>query len=55
LAAAVLFLTAAPSIAGWIEDRDGRTVIHVKLFDLPDPADHSPANRADVAAVRLFK
>ena len=43
------------SQAGWVEDRDGRTVIHVKLFDLPDPASLDAANRAGVAAVKAFK
>ena len=41
--------------AGWIEDRAGKTVIHVKLFDLPDPASPDPASRAGVAAVEAFK
>lgn len=41
--------------AGWVEDRDGRTVIHVKLFDLPDPASLDAASRAGMAAVDAFK
>ncbi|MEI6563523.1 MAG: extracellular solute-binding protein [bacterium] len=43
------------SLAGWVEDRDGRTVIHVKLFDLPDVASPDVASRAGVAAVEAFK
>jgi len=43
------------SRAGWVEDRDGRTIIHVKLFDLPDPASADAASRAGVAAVDDFK
>ena len=43
------------SRAGWIEDRDGGTVIHVKLFDLPDPASADVASRAGVEAVEAFK
>ncbi|MFH0878991.1 MAG: extracellular solute-binding protein [Lentisphaerota bacterium] len=49
------FLIAFQAGAGWIEDRDGTTVIHVKLFDLPDPSRIDPATRADAAAVREFK
>lgn len=41
--------------AGWIEDRPGGTVIHVKLFDLPDPTSADPASRARLAAVEAFK
>ncbi len=41
--------------AGWIEDRDGKTVIHIKLFDLPDPSSADVASRAGVAAVESFK
>ncbi len=41
--------------AGWVEDRDGRTVIHVKLFDLPNPSSSDAANRSGVAAVEAFK
>lgn len=56
---ALLFflLLALPRLAsaGWIEDREGRTVIHVKLFDLPDPASPDPASRSGIAAVEAFK
>ncbi len=41
--------------AGWIEDRDGQTVIHVKLFDLPEPARTDPYSRAQLAGVRAFE
>ena len=43
------------SRAGWVEDCDGRTILHVKLFDLPDPASSDAASRAGVAAVEAFK
>jgi len=39
---------------GWIEDRDGKTIIHVKLFDLPDPSRTDTSTRADAAAVKEF-
>ncbi len=48
-------LAASCSPAGWIEDRAGSTVIHVKLFDLPDPTSPDVASRAGVAAVETFK
>jgi ABC-type sugar transport system permease subunit len=46
---------AGQAVAGWIEDRDGKTVIHVRLFDLPDPASPDVASRAGVEAVEAFK
>ncbi len=39
---------------GWVEDRDGRTILHVSLFALPDPSRTDTATRADVAAAREF-
>jgi len=51
----LLLLLPLLSHAGWVEDRDGRTVLHVKLFDLPDPASSDAASRAGVAAVDAFK
>lgn len=51
----LLLLVAHPAVAGWIEDRDGKTIIHVKVFRLPDPSDTSANNRAEVAGVRAFK
>ncbi len=50
----VFLFSVLPSRAGWIEDRDGRTIIHVSLFDLPDPSKTDTASRSDVAAVREF-
>ena len=49
------FVTAVQAPAGWIEDRDGKTVIHVRLFDLPDPSSPDVASRAGVEAVESFK
>ena len=56
----LLGLVAAPSVyAGWVEDKDGMSIIHVKVFWLPDPTDPAtstlPSVRADLAAVKLFK
>src|ERR1051325_5146405 len=50
----LLAICLPQSRAGWIEDRDGKTVIHVKLFSLPDPSNTDTYNRAEVAAVRAF-
>lgn len=41
--------------AGEIEDRDGVTVIHLKVANLPDSSRTDTASRADVAAVQQFK
>ena len=49
-----LFLSAVPARGGWIEDREGKTIIHVSLFELPDPSRTDPASRASVAAVKEF-
>jgi len=45
-----------PAGAGWIEDRDGKTVIHVKLDSLlmPDPNRTDTGTRANAAAVKEF-
>ena len=41
--------------AGWVEEKDGKTVIHVLLFTLPDPSRTDTFTRAEVAAVNEFK
>ncbi|HAI14798.1 MAG TPA: hypothetical protein DCM28_24035 [Phycisphaerales bacterium] len=41
--------------AGWVESKDGVTVIHIKVANLPDPSRMDTAGRADVAAVQQFK
>lgn len=52
---AACFLLATAE-AGWIEDRpDGSTVIHVKLYDLPDPTRTDTGSQAAVAVVDAFK
>jgi len=54
--AAVLVVLAAacPATAGWIEDRDGKTIIHVKLWALPDATRTDTYTRAEVAGVKEF-
>ena len=51
----VIAVTALQAGAGSVEDRDGKTIIHVTVFTLPDPADTSTVNRGEVAGVNLFK
>ncbi len=41
--------------AGYIEEKDGKTIIHVKVFKLPDPSRNDTFTRSEVAAVNLFK
>ncbi len=41
--------------AGYIEEKDGKTIIHVKVWGLPDPASVSTTERANVAVVRQFR
>lgn len=43
-----------PLHAGWIEDRDGKTIIHVKAWDLPNPTDPRTNKRADWAVIKAF-
>jgi len=40
--------------AGWVEDAGGKTIIHVKLWQLPDPALTDTATRAQAAVVKEF-
>jgi multiple sugar transport system permease protein len=40
--------------AGWVESRGDRTIIHVKVFDLPDRSRTDTPTRADAATVRAF-
>jgi len=47
-------LTAAHAHGGWIEDADGKTIIHVKIWRLPDPSMTDTWTRAEVAVVREF-
>lgn len=55
IAAAWLLALSGSALAGWIEDRDGKTVIHVRLFDMPDPTSSDVASRAGVEAVEAFR
>jgi len=41
--------------AGYIEEKDGKTIIHVTVSQLPNPSDPSTNARADVAVVRKFR
>ena len=42
--------------AGWIEDcPDGSTMIHLKVYSLPDPANPDASERANVAVVKQFR
>jgi ABC-type sugar transport system permease subunit/ABC-type glycerol-3-phosphate transport system substrate-binding protein len=50
----LVFAAVSPARAGWIEERDGKTVIHVKVFALPDPTRADTATRANAAVVKEF-
>lgn len=54
MAAFLLAAAIPPAEAGRVEQAGDRTIIHVKLFDLPDPTRTDAATRADAAAVREF-
>lgn len=40
--------------AGYIEEKDGKTIIHVKVANLPDPNKTDTVSRADVEVVKAF-
>lgn len=50
----LLFLFSFKVKAGWIEDRDGKTIIHVKVWALPDARATSPVKMADYAVFQSF-
>ena len=45
---------AADARAGWVEDRPGKTVIHVKLPYLPNSSSPAPGTQADWAVIKEF-
>ncbi len=51
--ACMIFTTSLS--AGWVEDRgDGTTVVHIKVYSLPMPADSSPPARANLEIHKRF-
>lgn len=52
--AALLVVACGVARAGWIEEREDRTVIHLKLFEVPDPSRREANIRADATVVREF-
>jgi len=52
----VVLLLVIPTVAraGWIEDADGKTIIHVTADQLPDPSRSGVNDRAEVEGVRAF-
>lgn len=44
-----------PAYAGWVETRDGKDYIHLKVFSLPDPNNTFVMNRIDLAVLREFR
>jgi ABC-type sugar transport system permease subunit len=41
--------------AGWLERADGKTIIHLDVWSLPDPNNPDTYTRAEVAGVKRFK
>jgi multiple sugar transport system permease protein len=41
--------------AGYIEEKNGKTIIHVKVYQLPDPSNPDTVTRADVEVVKQFR
>jgi len=51
----VFLLTAIPSASGgYVEEKDGKTIVNLKAWSLPDPTDPNPAAQADVEVVKEF-
>jgi multiple sugar transport system permease protein len=51
----LLFTMAKPLVAGSIEERDGKTIIHIISAVSPDAIQTNAVSRADVAALEQFK
>lgn len=51
---ASIFALVSVVEAGWIEERDGETIIHVEAWTLPDPSRTDTATRAKVAVLKAF-
>ena len=51
----VICALATYARAGWIEDRGGKTIIHVSLFYLPDPSRTDAPTRADTEVIARFR
>jgi ABC-type sugar transport system permease subunit/ABC-type glycerol-3-phosphate transport system substrate-binding protein len=49
-----LRFAALPAVAGWIEPAPRGPVLHLTLFDLPDPSRTDPSTRAELAVQRAF-
>ena len=49
-----LFFIFCSAFAGHIEEINGKTIIHVKVFQLPDPTRTDAYTRAECAAVKAF-
>ncbi len=52
---AFILFTSTVLHAGFIEEKNGKTIIHVKVWSLPDPSRNDTFTRAEVAAVNYFK
>ncbi len=48
-------LWACSAAAGWIEEKDGKTIIHIKVYWLPNPGSTDPNSRAAMETVKEFK
>ncbi len=51
---ALAALAAVPAAAGWLEQTPSNLVLHLTVFNLPDPARTDPATRAELAVQREF-
>ncbi len=51
----ITFFTLHDSFAGWIEEKDGRTIIHVKVYSMPSPGATDPASKAAELTIMEFK
>lgn len=47
-------LLSFTTYGGYIEDKDGKTIIHVKAWDLPDAKSSAPNAIADYAVLKSF-
>ena len=52
---ALILLISTTARAGYIEEKNGKTIIHVTVSNLPDPTSMATNTRADVEVVRQFR
>jgi len=51
---AFIIVVTAATAGGYAEDKGDKTVIHLVLYEMPNPADQSPGSQSEVAVIKEF-